>query len=577
MAKINKKTLRISGITLLIVVAFIIALNMIATKIIEKKIDSFLVNEHLKHYHIKYTSVGFNLLNRSVSLTGFRYFPDSAFLNSLDKSDINTIVPEITVGRLTVSGIDLQAVLYGHNLAIKKIAVKKPVIKLYKFDGKLRHANEEKKRGLSFEDSVLLTGVKDISVGTIAFNKSKFEIYNYKQKKYVLTSKEITITVQGLMLRPSGHGNAYFYPTLRDASLVARDIVLELGNHLYEIAFQQLTADLNRQSLIFKGFRYKPLYSMDAFSKHIKYQKERFDMQAGKIAFTGVEYYRFLMENEIRIRKISISDASIHLYRDKRVPFNHSQRPLLPNQSLKRMKGKLKIDTVQIKNTRFDYGEMTDLRSQPLSVYFTHLSGNITHILNFPYLWKKNSMKAVFKGRLMNKAPMDIQFVFPLAVKSDTFYFSGAVFGPIPLSVFNPAIYPAAGLKFNGGMLDTLTFSGSANPIYSSGIMLMLYHNLDLQAMKKKEGQTANKFLSWGVNSLIRKNNPRKGEGKKAKTVSMFFLRDVEKGFGNFYWKTLFSGMKATMLPSVNTINRKNMQSVSDAGKSKSQTGKKER
>jgi len=78
-----KKTLRVSGIILLLIVTIIFVFNSVVAKIIEKKIDSFLVNEHLKHYHIKYTSVGFNLLNRSVSLTGFRYFPDSAFLKVL--------------------------------------------------------------------------------------------------------------------------------------------------------------------------------------------------------------------------------------------------------------------------------------------------------------------------------------------------------------------------------------------------------------------------------------------------------------------------------------------------------------
>ncbi len=581
MAKIKKKIYRISGIVLLIVVAFIFTFNLVVAKIIEKKIDCFLADEHLNHYHIKYTGVGFNLLNRSVSLTGFRYFPDSSFLDSLDKSDINTIAPEVTVGRLTVSGIDFMAVMDGYHIVIRKITVIKPVIRLYKFNGRLRSTKEEKKKKLSLDDSVRLVGIKGISVGTFAFNESKFEIYNYKLRKYVLTSKDITITMHELTFKPSGHGNNYFYPALRDASFVAKDNVMKLGNNLYEIAFQQLAVNLKGESLTFKGFHFKPLYSKEAFSKHIKFQKERFDMRAGEIAFTGINFYRFLTENEIRIRKITISDAFIDLYRDKRVPFNHSQRPLLPNQSLKRMKGKLKIDTVQIKNTRFDYGEMMDSGSQPLNIYFTNLSGTITHISNFPYLWRKNSMKVTLKGRLMQKAPLDIRFVFPLSAKSDTFYFRGAVYGPVLLSVFNPAIYPAAGLKFDKGDLDKLSFSGSANPIYSSGAMKMLYHSMDLKAMKKKETQTTNKFLSWGVNSLVRKNNPRKGEGKEAKAVTMFFLRDVEKGFGNFFWKTLFSGMKATMLPSVNTINRKNRQSVSQTNsitvKSKSQTGKKKR
>lgn len=563
MAKINKKTLCISGIILLIVVAFIIAFNSIVTHIIEKEINDLLVNEQLKHYHVKYTRISFNLMNQSVSLMGFKALPESAFLDSLDKSDFNTIIPEVSVGRLTVSGIDLLAVISDHNLVIRKITVKKPIIKLYKFNGKLFPANAEKKKNFSLGDSIMLVGIKGVSAGTITFMKSRFEIYNYKEKKYTLASKDITITMHGLILKPSGHGNTYFYPALHDASLVANDNVLELGNNLYEIAFRQLAADLKGQSLIFKGFHFRPLYSKEAFSRHIKFQKERFDMKAEEITFTGADFYRLLTENEIRIRKIDISNAAIDLYRDKRVPFNHSQRPLLPNQSLKRIKGKLIIDTVQINKVRFDYGELTDLRSQPLAIYFTGLSGIITHISNFPSLWRKNNMKMILKGWLMKKASLKVQFVFPLAAKSDTFYFSGAVDGPVPFSVFNPAIYPAAGLKFCGGVLEKLTFRGSANPKYSSGTMTMLYHDLDVQAMRKKDAQAANKFLSWSVNALVRKNNPRKGEGEEAKAASIFFQRDVERGFGNFFWKTLFSGLKATMLPSVNTINRKNLQSVS--------------
>ena len=579
MAIISKKTLRIFSVVILVIVVLALALNIIVSRIIEKKVDRLLVNEPIKHYHIQYDRIGFNFIRRTVSLIGFRLYPDSTFLDSLDKSGYNVMVPEITVGRLTVSGIDFAAAIKRKNFIIRKISVRKPVVKLYKFNGKLLSPEQEKRGEFSIKDSVSLMAVKGISVETIAFRKSKLEIYNYKQKKYTLTSQDITITMHGLMLEPSGHNNNYFYPALRDASLVSKDNVLALGNNQYNIEFQQLKIDLKGQSLIFKGFHFKPLYSKEAFSKHIKFQKERFDMQAGEIAFSGADFYRFLTENEIRIRKISISDASVDLYRDKRVPFNHNQRPLLPNQALKKMKGKLKIDTVEIKNTRFDYGEMTELRSQPLSIYFTHLSGIITHISNFPYLWKRNSMEVALKGRLMKKSPFDLRFVFPLAVKSDTFYFSGTVYGPVSFSVFNPAIYPAAGLKFNGGVLEKLTFKGSANPMYSSGNMLMLYHDMDFQAMKKKDEKATNKFLSWGVNSFVRKNNPRKGEGKQAKTVSMFFLRDVEKGFGNFFWKTLFSGMKATMLPSVNAINRKNMQSVSQtkSGKSKIQTVKKKK
>ncbi len=562
MAKIQKKALHVTGVILLVVAVVIVAFNIIIAKVIEGRVNNFLIHEHLTNYRIEYKSIGFNILDRSVRLAGLKFLPDSGFLRNLDKSGFNAMAPSITVDKLIVSGIDLRAIIKGRNLIIRKITIKNPVIKLFKFNGKLLSANEKKRKRFSVEDSVRLVGIRGISVRKIIFKKSQLKIYNYKKGKYTLASKDITMVIRGLSFEKSGHGNDYFYPSLREASLVAKDNFLELGNHLYKITFKKLSINLKGESLIFKEFHYKPIYSENAFSKHIKFQKERFDMEAGEIAFSGADFSRFFLENEIQIRKLSISDATIDLFRDKRVPFNHNQRPLLPNQMLKKTKGKFIIDTVQINNTRFEYDEKTDLRTLPVKVWFTGLSGYITNVTNYPYLWQKNKLEVKLKAWLMQQAPLEVRFVFPLAAKNDTFYYRGVVYGPIPFSVFNPAIYPATGLKFIGGVLDKINFRGSANPVYASGTMTMLYRNLDLQAVKKKDHHAANKLLSWGINSFLRKNNPRKGPGKKAKTVSMFVQRNVEKGFGNFFWKTLFSGLKATMLPSVNTVNRKNMQSV---------------
>lgn len=565
MAKIKKRTLRVLGTIFVILVVLTLVVNSIVAKILEKKIDPFLVKEHLKNYHITYSRVGFNILNRSVSLTGFKFLPDSSFLDSLNKTGYNYIVPEIKVRKLVVAGINFRAVLKDNNWIIRKITIKKPLIKLYKLNGKQLPSEQVagKRHGnISVGDSVKVPGITGLSIGTIHFKESRLEFYNYKEKKYSLTNKDIEIIMHGLNLKTSRHNNNFFYPSLQDASLKMKDNILKLNSNLYEIAFQQLKMDLKDQTLIFKGFHFRPLYSKTEFSKHIKFQQERFDMKADEITFTGAEFYRFLTENEIRIKKIVILNPTINLFRDKRVPFDHSRRPLLPIQMLKKMKSKVRIDTVRINNARFDYGEKTNLTSQTLTVNFSRLSGTITHITNFSSFWEKNnSMKVNLRGNIMKEAPLDVQIIFPLAARSDTFFFKADIYGPIPLSIFNPAIFPAAGLKFNGGVLDSLMLKGNANTTYSSGTMKMLYHNLDLFVMKKDE-RTKNTFLSWGVNSFIRKNNPRKGVNKKPKVVMMFFERNMEKGFGNFFWKTTFSGLKATMIPSINTINRKNFQSI---------------
>ena len=431
MAKIKKRTLRILGIVLLILVVLILIFNSITATILEKKIDRFLVKEHLKNYHIEYSRAGFNILNRSVNLTGFKLLPDSAFLDSLNKTGYNYIVPEIEVKRVVVAGIDFIAALKDNDWIIRKITIKKPLTKLYKLNGKQLPSERgriKKHENITVGDSVKVPGITGLSIGTVTFKKSKLEIYNYKEKKYVLTNKDIEVTIHGLKLKKSWHNNNYFYPSLQDASLEVKDNILKLNSNLYEIAFQQLKANLKDQTLIFEGFHFRPLYSKTDFSKHIKFQQERFDMKADEIAFTGADFYRFLTENEIRIKKIVILNPAINLYRDKRVPFDHSRRPLLPIQVLKKMKSKIRIDTIRIKNARFDYGEKTNLTSQTLTVNFSRLSGTITHITNFSYLWRKNNnMKVSLRGSLMKEAPLDVQIIFPLAARSDTFFFKADI------------------------------------------------------------------------------------------------------------------------------------------------------
>ena len=561
---LRKRKFRIAGIVILVVLAAILVFNAIITGIIEKRIDHFLGNLPLRQYHFRYDRLRFHLIKRSVSLTAFQYCPDSVFLDSLDKLDYNVMVPAVAVENLTISGINLIAAIYNKKLIVEKIKIKKPVVMLYEFNGKFSSAAPETRRGLSIEDSVKLVAINGLTVKNIIIKNINFKIYNYRKKKTTLSSKNITLVMHGLNFENSRHRNHYFYPVLHDARMVADNNFLQLGNSMYQILFKRLAIDLKHQSLVFKGFHYRPVYSKKAFSQHLKFQKVRFDMKAGEIRFAGADFYRFFTQNEIHIRKVIVSKANLDLYRDKRVPFDHSQRPLLPNQLLKRMKGRLYIDTVQIKNTRFEYGEKLKGKSRALNIFFTGLSGYITHITNISYLWRKSSMRATIKGRIMHKAPLKITFLFPFAAKSDTFSFRGAVFGPVPLSVFNPAIYPAAGLKFEGGVLDKLTFKGTADTTHSAGVMEMLYHGIDIQALKKK-GQQKNRFLSWGVNSLVRKNNPRIGKDKSAKKVCLFFRRDMEKGLGNFFWETIFSGIKATLLPGFNKMNCENNRSLSPA------------
>jgi len=116
------------------------------------------------------------------------------------------------------------------------------------------------------------------------------------------------------------------------------------------------------------------------------------------------------------------------------------------------------------------------------------------------------------------------------------------------MKLFNKILLPALGLKFDAGYIDGLKFNANANTTYSIGKMTMLYHDLDGVVVRKDPQQT-NKFLSWVANTAMIRNNPIPNKEKRVEP--MFFNRVMYKGLGNFMWKTLQSGITATLIPTM--------------------------
>jgi hypothetical protein len=559
MSKAKKRLLIIFGIITLFIVILIFSLNGIVAGIIENKVDAFLEKHPVKHYRLTYDRVGFNLVNRSVRIVGLTYTPDKSYLDSLENSGFSHMVPQIKVGKFIVTGIGISDAIQDKVIKINHVKIKKVFVTLYKIKGDKpaeKKVKPEKKKSTSvIPDSVKIKGINGIVINNILLNKSKVEIVDVKENNKILENDEMIIDISNIVLEKSKFNNDYLYTDVGDIRFEIRNNVFRTGDGLYEIAFDKLYTNKNDELITIKNFKFKPLYTKNDFTKQLKYQQERYDIKAKELLITQPDFEKLFADNELHIEKVIVKSPDIGIYRDKRIPFPHFKRPLLPHQAIKKMKMNLEVDTVLIENAKFAYEELTDRNVKPLYISFNDLEGVISNVCNIKDKLKTNNkMRLSLRGKMMKAAPFELQFVFPMKARNDTFVFWGAVYGKVPLKIFNKAVHPASGITFDDGYLDKLTFKGGANPVYSKGEMTMLYHDLALTVDKKeKEGQ--NKFLSWGATAAVRKNNPI--EGKPPKTAVMFYERDIEKGFGNFLWKTIFSGLKATMIISVNSMNKK--------------------
>ena len=543
MSKTKKRLLFFTGILLIIATVGIFSINGIIAGIISGKIDKILKEHPVKNYHISYQRVGYNILNHSVRIVNLTFFPNHNYLDSLAATGTNYTVPDINLGKLVVSGLDYKKALMDKNIDLEKIRIKNLKIKLWKIEGKKKSSQNSKKL---FPDSLQINGLVGLSIHQFIIEKSKVELIDWKTKKAIATNSEISALISNFKLVSTGHQNGFFQPSVADATLQLNDFVLFTPDKFYKLSADRITINWRDKELFFYKLHYQPLYSKRDFSKHIKFQKERYDFVLKNVKLSLPDIKALVNSNKLTLPTIEINNARFNIYRDKRVPFDHSKRPLLPNQAIKRLALQLKINTISIKNSSFAYEEVTNRSNQPLYVDFKNLSAEITNLSNRKNrTYQESKMRAIVKGRLMDKAPFEMQILFPLKARNDTFVFSGTVYGKVALKTFDKATYPAAGMKFRGGVLNKLTFKGGANPYHSKGVLTLLYNNVKLDIVKKDKKQ-ASKFLSWGATTVIRKNNPV--SGKPPKQAIMSFDRNMEKGFGNFLWKTILSGLKGTFI-----------------------------
>jgi hypothetical protein len=122
----------------------------------------------------------------------------------------------------------------------------------------------------------------------------------------------------------------------------------------------------------------------------------------------------------------------------------------------------------------------------------------------------------------------------------------------------------AAGVKFSKGDLKSIQFAVEANDTYAMGTMTMLYNDLEGTVLKN-DGHHDNKVLTWIANQVIRVDNPFSGE--KPRKVPIYFDRAMYKGFGNFAFKPLLSGILATTIPTFDKSNQKSIDVVNQTTK----------
>lgn len=547
---INPKYRKASIVTIVVILSFIVLIfitQLILGFVITGKVKSALDNSKNEHYHIQIDRAKVNLFTMSLILKGLSLTPDSVAFADMQEGKVSGPLYKLDVPVLRVRNIGVISLLSDKQINIGEIILKKSRVNIYlsgiKKDSEVK--NTPKPRRFN-SDSLRIKGVAGGMLSYLKLSDFNLYIINNSSGDTMLTAPNFDLELDNFTLEKNK--DSTFRLRLGQFNFELRNERFHLPGNKYLLSFDYLTYNKNNAKLQITDLVIKPRYTRKQMISFSPYQYEIYDVKVKDLQVNHLLLGRAARDSGVFITNVLVDGMVLDIFKDKLKPFDETKRPKLPHELLRSLNFDLFVDSINIHNSKLIYAEKHKLVEELMHVELDDLEVDIENVTSITdSIISGTVMEISLRANIQNSIPMGVDIYFPMKSVSDTFYFSGFMRSG-NMKKFNNILLPALGITFENGYLDDLEFWASANPKWSIGEMTMKYHDLEGN-VRKQDMVNQNKFLSWAANQLIMKNNP--SANKAVRPVPMYFERVEYKGMGNFLWKTIQSGIMATVIPTV--------------------------
>jgi hypothetical protein len=533
----HKKWAIIIGVIAILILSINIILGSIVSKVVNKQLEK--INKK-GVVIIKIEDVNIDIITSSLTLKNMSVSPDSLSFENFKVGKANKpTFSKIFLKKLKIKGFSIFKILLFDEIIAKKIIVDGMKLTLYKSN--LYHKKKATKKPISI-DSIFIEGVKKIDLSKIEFFNLDFEIIDIQKNEPLFSYTLKECEIDGIDLDTDD--NNYFKLNKEDLKINLKKQQFNLTNGNYAILFDEINYNYGENSISISNFKFKPTISKFKLAQTYKYNKEVFTVETKKINFYGFYLDSILNTGTVIIDSLVVDALNLDIFKNQTKPFDLNKRPKFINQTLKNLEQPINIGLVIVKNSVFKYQEKHKNSKELMTVDITDFNAEINFITSI-----KDSLKTAkeltinLKGNLCKVAPVNIDIFMPYNTWNNSFSFTGSV-GKGNFTAFNQAIYPATGLKFKDGTLNSIQFNVQGTPTKTNGKMSMLYSGLKANLASEKKQK---KGLNWLANSILLTENP--SEKGKLRIALIEFERVQYKGFGNLLWKSVMSGLVNTVVP----------------------------
>lgn len=561
--------------------------GIISKQIIENRIEQALVREvdqrtaGLYHLQVERTTLG--LIKRSVTLEKICLIADTTRLISQGESHF---ISQINIAQLTATKIDWQKNASDLMLSCDQFTLRDPIIHIFR-NGKVTKMPDNQNTNPIHE--INPNGIRSETEHTNNTTTSSQQLINKNPRSNSQTSTPSQIGLPRQTFTPANervkivnliltNGAIYEYETDGEKSnlhvtngisfetgAIAIDLTSDTANtHLsrrnltanivgIQYTFQNKENQLRLDTLYLNttkrfirttGLQLIPQLPQSDYAELSQNHSDWTKIQTSTTIWTGIDFTAFMKERSIVIDTITIQHAEISSYKNRQIAQSQREKQLL-NQTLRHLPIALDIRCLQFGPLDVVYQELTPEGVQPGKLTVTNLTGECLGLSNRP-AQNQSFLTIRSTGKLMGLANLQTTINFSLQDTSEQFTVNGQL-GSLAMNQLNRLTEPLANLSIQNGRIDTLIFNITGNKHSSAVDLKLLYNGLEIELIKDHDGQIRQRrLLSEAINDwVVYSSNPQYGTTRIGTGTA---LRDPYKSQFNYLWKSLWPGLKSTLI-----------------------------
>src|SRR5690606_956290 len=259
-----------------------------------------------------------------------------------------------------------------------------------------------------------------------------------------------------------------YYTKLIEAFIPGFEYTFSDG--FYKARFEALQINTQAQTLLLTQVDFRPALDKAAFYKKHGKNVTRADLHFDTLYMEKLDFKKLIEEQQTIAQRVSVKNGHATLYGDKRYPKQPvNQIGQAPHQKLMRVKKRISVDTVFVKNIDVVYGEMSGKYHREGEISFNGATGTITNVTNDTVILSQDKyMRADLRAKVMGRGNLHAKFTFDMLSKTGEHTYNGTL-GTMSATAFNRILDPLLNVGIRSGNIRGIRFNISGTDYRSRG------------------------------------------------------------------------------------------------------------